>query len=613
MNRYSAGSLYVAVSVALAAIAAWPIYRSLAFVILVFTASALAAALAALIARRGWSGWTAAGLLAAALLVTGVPLAVPSRAGDPASFLRGLGDLLAGLVLAWKDLLTVDLPVGSYRNLLVPALVVFLVGTAVALLLAWRDDKLAPLAVPVTLAMVGFGLLFGRTDVSAPVTLGPITLVAPAETLVGLGSLAAGVLWLSWRSRAARLQALRRAAVTSGVRMRRTGDADPRRATFGLAMVAIAAAAALAVPPAAASMERNVLRESTGPRLEISKAVSPLAAYRSWFTDANSGSVLFRVDGAAPERLRIAVLDDYDGSVFRTGTGADFVRVASARNPSAGSRVDFDVSIDALEGIWMPSAGSLAAVAFEGPRSAALTDGFYVADSLSAAVQTAGWDAGDSYRVDAAVAAPATLAEATAPGGSAGGGPEAPASLRQWVQTHAAGTDGAALEGLVALLRERGYLSHSLTDAQVAWMQAAGVETFVPSVAGHSLARIDQLFTALLEREQDPRAAESGNFVAAVGDDEQFAVAVSLIAHTLGFPSRVVVGVRTATGDPALTACDQGTCRATDMTAWVEVRSATGEWIPVDVTPQHALAPSREVTAQPDPTIGTTPRTRCAR
>lgn len=605
-RRGLAGSLYVAVIVVLAAVAAWPIYRSAAFVVLVLTAAALAAAIAALVARRGWGGWTAAGLLAAALLITGVPLAVPSRVTDPASFLRGLGDLASGLVVGWKDLLTVDLPVGSYRNLLVPALVVFLVGTATALLLAWRADTLAVAAVPVGLAMTGFGLLFGRTEVSAPLTLGPITLYAPAETLVGLGSLAAGVLWLSWRSREARLLALRRAAVTSGVRMRRAGGADARRTTLGLAMVGVAAVAALTVPPAAASAERDVLRESTGPRVEISKAVSPLAAYRSWFTDDEAGRILFRVTGDAPQRLRIAVLNDYDGSVYRTGAEAPgFVRVASARNPDAGERRDFGVVLGALEGIWMPTAGSLASVGFEGPRAAALTDGFYVDDDLSAAVQTAGWASGDAYRVDAAVATTPPLAEAMAPGGGTDGGPEAPASLRTWVQNHASGTDGAALEALVALLRERGYLSHSLTDAQVAWMPAAGVDTFVPSAAGHSLARIDQLFTALLEREQDPRAAASGNFVAAIGDDEQFAVAVSLIAHSLGFPSRVVVGVRTSASDPQLTTCAAEGCRTSDVSAWVEVRSAAGDWIPVDVTPQHTVAPSREVTAQPDPTIGT--------
>ncbi|MEZ5214352.1 MAG: hypothetical protein R2692_06290 [Microbacterium sp.] len=70
------------------------------------------------------------------------------------------------------------------------------------------------------------------------------------------------------------------------------------------------------------------------------------------------------------------------------------------------------------------------------------------------------------------------------------------------------GAGGAALAGLVALLRERGgYLSHALTDTQTAWMTDTGVDTFVPSAAG--ARRIDQLFTALLDREQDPRAQAS--------------------------------------------------------------------------------------------------------
>ena len=131
-----------------------------------------------------------------------------------------------------KDLLTVELPVGSYRNLLVPALVVFLVGTAVLLLLAWRSDAVASLAVPAGIAMTGFGLLFGRTEVSAPVALGALTLSAPVETAVGLGSLTAGVLWLSWRARDARVEALRTAARSSGVRVRRAragSGADLRR------------------------------------------------------------------------------------------------------------------------------------------------------------------------------------------------------------------------------------------------------------------------------------------------------------------------------------------------------------------------------------------------
>lgn len=608
-RRVIAGSLYVAVTVILAAVAAWPIYRSVSFLVLVTVASTLAAAVAAFVTWRHARGWATAGLLAAVILVVGVPLAVPSRMADPASFARGLGELGAGVVVGWKDLLTVDLPVGSYRNLLVPALIVFLVGTATALLLAWRADAWATAAVPVGIAMTGFGLLFGRTEVSAALLIGPVTLAAPVETALGLGSLAAGVLWLSWRSRDARVRALRTAAASSGVRMRRVGGADARRMGLGLGMVALAAGAALIVPSAAASLERDVLREATGPRVDISRSVSPLAAYRALFADDAYETTLFTATGAhVPERVRLAVLDDYDGSVFRTSSApgaSSFVRMASARTPGPGDALDVDVVIGDLEGIWMPSAGSLAAVAFTGQRAAALTDGFYVDDELSAAVQTAGWRTGDGYRLEATVTPTTPLAEATAPGGDIGDAPETPASLRTWMQAHVAGTGGAALEGLVSLLRDRGYLSHALTGAQTAWMSGAGVDTFVPSAAGHSLARIDQLFTALLEREQDPRAEASGNYVAAIGDDEQFAVAVSLIARELGFPARVVVGTRTVSADPALAVCTDGTCRAGDMAAWVEVRSDAGEWIPVDVTPQHAEAPSREVTAQPDPTIGT--------
>ncbi|MFT4052154.1 MAG: transglutaminase domain-containing protein [Microbacterium sp.] len=612
MRRIVAGSLYVAASVALAALAAWPIYRSGAFVLLVSVASLLAAGIAILVTVRRAGGWTTVGLLAAVTLVVGVPLAVPSRLSDAASFAVGLRQLGTGLVVGWKDLLTVELPVGSYRNLLVPALFVFLVGTTVALLLAWRPGAAAAGAVPVAVAMTGFGLLFGRTEVSAPVAVGPLTLGAPIETAVGLGSLTAGVLWLSWRSRDARVRALRASALASGSRVRRVGRTDPRRVGFGVAMVVIAALGALVVPAVAAPIERDVLRESTGPSLEISRAISPLSAYRSFFSDAEHDVVLFTATGdAVPERVRLAVLDSYDGTVFRTSTdvdGADFVRMASARTPGDGARVDVDITVEGLAGIWMPTAGSLASVDFLGARAAALADGFYVAEELSAAVQTTGWEPGDAYRLQAAEPVTSALAEAEAPGMGAGAGgsdPEAPASLRAWVTAHVSGTGGAALEGLVALLRARGYLSHSLDETQSEWMQDAGVDSFLPSAAGHSLARVDQLFTALLEREQDPAAVASGNLVAAVGDDEQFAVAVALIARELGFPARVVVGVRTESADPALTTCQAGQCRAEDVSAWVEVRSAAGEWIAVDVTPQHTQSPSAEVTAQPDPTIGT--------
>lgn len=626
--RIVAGGIYALVAVVLAAVAAWPLYRSPAFLLLVAVAAVLAAAVAALVAWRRWSGWAAAGLLAATILIVGVPLAVPARTGSAEDVVHGLGELGAGVLWGWKDLLTVELPVGSYRNLLVPALVVFLVGTASVLLLAWRTDALAVLAVPVAIAMAAFGLLFGRAEVSAPLVVGAVTLRAPVETAVGAGVLLSGVLWLAWRTRDGRRRALRRAADDAGARLgaattRGRGPAL-RRAALGAGMVAIATVAALAVPAVAAPDQRDVLRGVTGPREEISRAVSPLSSYRALFADARIDEELFRVSGdAVPDRVRLAVLDAYDGAVFRTDAAGDpFVRLASARPMAAGAPVDAVFSIGALDGLWMPSAGVVASVSFTGPRAGVLADGFYVSDARDAAVETAPWQDGDEYRLRAAVPPAPALASVSAPGGqsaasgpsdAAGGAPAAPASLRTWVQQHATGTGGAALEGLVALLRERGYLSHALTgqDGGAAWMRelsAVGGYRFAPSASGHSLARIDDMFTALLAREADPAAAASDDLVAAVGDDEQFSVAVALIARELGFPARIVVGTRLSSTDPDAAACTDGVCRAGDVSAWVEVRASTGEWIPVDVTPQHTRPPQREVTEQPDPQIVTSVR-----
>ncbi|WP_434810654.1 transglutaminase domain-containing protein [Microbacterium sp. bgisy189] len=608
--RIVSGALFAFVTAVLAAIAAWPIYRSGAFLTLVAVASAVAALIAAVVTWRRWSGWAAAGLLAAAVFVLGVPLAVPGRVGGAAELLRGLGDLAAGFVLGWKDLLTVDLPVGSYRNLLVPALAVFLVGTCVVLLLAWRADRLAYGAVPPALAMVWFGLLFGRASVSSPWVWGPIRVPAPVETAVGIGALLAGVLWLSWRARDRRRRALERAAESSGVRLRRRiGRGDTRRVALGVGMLAVAAVGVAAVVPAAAEpVERTVLRGSVGPEVQLSEAVSPLTSYRTLFADDVYATVLFTVTGASvPERVRLAVLDDYDGAEYRTGVSGSssrFVRVPAETAADPGVSVDAFVGIGMFSDIWMPVAGDLAAVDFEGIRAATLADGFYYSDDLDAAVQTQRWNPGDRYRLRATAAEVPALTDIEAPG-SATGDVEPPPALVRWVEEHREGDGGAALASLVDLLRERGYLSHGLADTETRWRADLPGYDFAASAAGHSLARIDAMFQALLEREADPRALEAGNFVAAVGDDEQFAVAVSLIAQQLGFPSRVVVGARVGEHPDGLSACDAGGCRAGDISAWVEVRGAMGDWVPVDVTPQHEVVPSLEVAQQRDPEVPT--------
>ncbi|WP_191966662.1 transglutaminase domain-containing protein [Microbacterium testaceum] len=610
LPRYAAAGIYAVVSVVLAAVAAWPVYASGSFLLLVAVSVVVAGALVGVVTWRRWSGWIlAAGLLGAFALLA-VPLAVPSRLTSPLDALRGLGEAFAGVIVAWKDLVTVDLPVGTYRNLLVPALVIFLVGTALTLKLATRGDRWSPFAVVGGLGMTGFGLFFGRTSTSAPLTIGPLTLLAPVETAVGIGALLASVLWLAWRARDERGRALRRASDVSALSVG-TGRsrADRRRLALGAGMLLVAAIVTITVVPAASrDADRQVLRSAAGPERLIAEAVSPLSQYRSMFSDARSDDVLFRISGTGPmpERVRIATLDTYDGEIFRASgnEGAGFVRLPSTREAGEGRPVGADVEIVDLGGIWMPTAGRLTSATFEGDRRGLLADRFYYSSDAEAGVQTAegGLVAGDRYTIDAVEPAANDLATLTPPG--AGDGVAGGDNLRRWVEEHAAGDDGAALQSLVQMLRQRGYLSHSLAPEggpTPAWAAALSGYQLQPSASGHSLARVDRMFERLLEREDDPRAAASGNYVAAVGDDEQFAVATALIAHELGFPARVVVGTRLVSTDATLSTCESGECRARDLSAWTEVQGADGRWVAIDVTPQWEQSPSLEVTQQQDP------------
>ena len=610
-GRVVAAALYTAVTVVLAAVAAWPIYASWSFVALVAVSTGAAALVVALVTWRRWGGWITAAATVLAFLVLAVPLAVPSRLGGPLELLRGIGEASAGVLVAWKDLVTVDLPVGAYRNLLVPALVVFLVGAVITLSLALRTDRRSGGAVVSGLSMTGFGLFFGRTSPSAPLVWGPLSLPAPVETVVGLSALLSAVLWLAWRAHDERTRSLRRtsalAAVAPTAQRSRT---DRRRALTGAGMILVAVLATVAVVPwAAADADRRVLRSATGPERQIAEAVSPLSEYRAMFSDSRVDDVLFRVSGdaALPDRIRVATLNSYDGEIFRSsGTGEGrFVRVPSRLPAADGRTVDAEVEIGDLGGIWMPTAGSLVQATFAGDRPNQLADRFYYSAEAEAGVQIAdgGLVPGDRYRLTATEpTAPdlATLSAPGAPGGVSGG-----ENLRRWVDEHKTGDDGAALAGLVQMLRERGYLSHGLAPAAGAaapyWATDLAGYQVQPSASGHSLARIETMFQRLLEREDDPRAAASGNYVAAVGDDEQFAVATALIAHQLGFPARVVVGTRLTSADLDLPTCEAGVCRADDLSAWTEVQGADGRWAAIDVTPQHEQSPSLEVTEQRDP------------
>ncbi|MGC3994165.1 MAG: DUF5684 domain-containing protein [Propionicimonas sp.] len=602
------GAIYVLAATALAAWAAWPVYASTAYLVLVGTAVGVAAVLAVLAHRFRWRAVVVAGSGLAALVVLGLVVAVPVYRVGVA---RAAGSFVAGLGTAWKDLLTVDLPVGDYRNLLVPALVVFLVGPLAALLLSWLRTRVFVAAAPVALSMAWFGLAFGADATTAPVRVGGVPVAAPREALLGGLSLLLALAWLTWRARAERTEALQRAARASGVRLARVrGAAALRASALVWLMVGLAVAVALVGTPVIASGQaRTVLRSGSGPDLQVARAVSPLVGYRQSFADDRYDAVLFRVaaTGAMPDRVRLATLTHYDGVVFSTSGegGSTFRRVPYRRDPGAGERTSLTVTTGDLGTLWQPMAGNLASITFAGARAQSLGDGFYYDASTGSAVNTVagGLAEGDSYTADVALGEPADVTALASPGH----GPvhDVPDSLRQWLRAQDQPATGAGLAELASRLRERGYLSHALTvSGDALWVAGLGADyAFRLSTAGHSLSRIDALFTALNTREDAVAdAGGTGSLVAAVGDDEQFAVALALVADQLGFPARVVVGTRLVADDGSgVPACTDGVCRGRNLTAWVEVQGADGAWAAVDATPQHVEDVAEETEQRRDP------------
>lgn len=603
------GALYVAAMTALAAVAAWPIYASITYLVLVGGSVAAAAVLAVRAHRSCWRGGITAAAAAAVALVLGLVVAVPVYRVGP---VRGLTQFLAGLFTAWKDLVTVELPVGEYRNLLVPALVVFLAGPLAALLLSWRRTRSFVAAVPVALAMQWFGLGFGPDAPARPVRLGGLAVAAPREAVLGGLGLLLCAGWLAWRARAERTEALHRAAQASGVRLTRVrGTAALRSAALAWLMVGVAAAVALlATPLVASGLQRDVLRSGTGPDLQRAHAVDPLVAYRESFTDAGFDSILFSVrsTGTLPDRVRLATLTHYDGVTFSVAgeDGTEFRRVPYRRDPGAGARTQLGVTTGALGTPWLPLAGSLASIDFRGSRTQELGDGFYYDAGTGTALEMVpgGLADGDGYTADVALADPVDVATLASPGHSPRY--DAPESLRQWLRNQDQPATGAGLAELASLLRARGYLSHALalSGGTPLWATALGPDySFRGSAAGHSMARIGQLFAALTAQEEAVKAdGGQGSLVAAVGDDEQFSVAIALIADQLGFPARVVVGTRlTSDDDSGIPACTDGVCAGRNLAAWVEVQGADGRWAVLDATPQYREDLAAQTQRQRDP------------
>ncbi|MBX3098137.1 MAG: transglutaminase domain-containing protein [Salinibacterium sp.] len=543
-----------------ASTALWPIYRSTSLIILVGVALAVGTAIAIVGAEFRWSSVTVLLTSVAAFLVIGVPLAVPGKAQfGVLPTLGGFLDLVAGVALGWKQLLTISLPVGDYQALLVPALVLVFGSTVIGLTVALRA-RFGELAVLFPVALFLAATAFGPRFPDRP-------LIAPLALLVGV------LFWLVWFRWYRRRESIRQLSAQSAALpiAAESGFSGLRTVLSAAVVLAIGVAAAVVavdvVPPAA---DRTVLRTSMEQPFDPRDYVSPLSGFRSYWQPPTVGDVLLQVSGLpAGARLRVATLDSYDGVVYAVGSDSvsslsgSFTRVPSTVDQSrvTGDQVTVAVTVGDYTGVWLPTVGKLESVAFGGTDATALRDAFYYNDTSGTAAVVRGVVKGDTYTIDAVLPAQPTTAQLASlePGSATVPAPtNVPDELTAKLDEYTTGIEGAGkrLVAMLAGLKTDGYISHGVGPDEPA------------SRSGHAADRLAELISS-------PRM---------IGDAEQYAVVAALMADDLGFPSRVVMGFLPTSGEVT----------GADVSAWIEVDTAQYGWVAIDPTPEARDIPEED-------------------
>jgi len=511
-------------------------------------------------AARGWRPGRSAALalvllpLAGAALVYALPEAGVSGIGQALTTFRdGAGE-------GWSAMLNAALPADLRGELVVtPFVLSWLAGSASALLAVHTEGPIIPLGPP-TLALVAALALTGSH--------------ARHQLAVALAFLFVALALMLVRANRVVSAALSEALGSPGSSPDGSGDharspnaarlhTPAGRVAFGVPLVVgIAVASPLAagaLPPARG--DRLDPRDLRGERLQIDDALSPLVLLKSQLK-AEPPQPLFRItiavaDGEAPDRVRTAALDAFDGALWTT-TG-DYRRAGSELPGDAvlghvppGAAVRQSITILGLEGPFLPAAGR--PLRLHGDLDEAVMGFDATAGTLvSARTHLRGL----SYEVDSAVVAPSDDELASATPGSdpaldalRATPPNLPANLATLAQSWTAGAPSRSGELL------------ALRDS----LRAIRYDDSVDAEPGHNYDALERvLFGDESERE---------------GYAEQFAAAFAVLARTRGFPARVATGYLLPDPGP------DGVITVTeaDAHAWPEVYFDDLGWVPIEAT-----------------------------
>ncbi len=514
-----------------------------------------------------------------AYFLVGTPLAVPEQSlYTVLPTLQSLASLAVGTVYGWADIVTLSTPIGAPQYI---AVVPYFATWFVALLsttlatrwlasrprAAWRFGValIAPIALYLASILIG-------TD--EPYQAGIRGVVFAVLALI----------WLGWRRHGASI------AQGGAARLRNRKLAGTAIIVAGAVVIGGVAGFAAAPP----NDSRFVLREEIEPPFDPLDYPSPLSGFRH-YTKQVTDDVMFTVDGLeVGDVIRLATLDSFTGKLWNV-TGPDSSTDGSGEfqlvgrqlpEPSfitAVPRDDVTFTIVDYDDVWLPSVGYPVDIDFTAGDAADHTDDLRYNSLTGTAVVTSGVRSGDVYTMDALVQrvlSPGDLGDT----GTANielppveGSPDiVAASSRRLAGSSPAPID--QLEAMRLALINTGFLSHGRASDSV------------PSRAGHGADRITELF----ERNQ------------MIGDQEQYASAFALMARSLGYPARVVMGFapEILEGQPVKVTGD-------DVTVWVEVAFDGVGWVAFNPTPDETDIPQDQVPkpqSEPQPQVRQPPR-----
>ena len=531
----------------------------------VTTGTLLAVVAAAL--HFGPALWVGAVLLCYLLL--GGPIAAPETVS--AGFLPTVTTVRRLVVLTWEswsEILTVAIPAVDIPGpAAAPLLLGLVAATAFVGVVLRTRSVVGSLLIPI--GWLAAGIAFGIRN-------------APAAWWLGIAMGAGALVWATvhrlWRRRDVNARFL--------VSRARGRSSTAWKAFTAGAVIALAAVMAFGVNLATGASQRQVLRDQVVPPLNLSDYPSPLTKFR--FYEVNlEDEVLFTVESMpAGGRLRLAVMDHWDGVVFNVSQDSGrYLRVGREMPwQPEGDLVRTTITAEGYSDVWVPSFGEPSRVEFSGPHSEVVGRSLHLNQDSHQLLTTAGIASGNGIEMTSTNQAPLS-AEARDGLSERGIGPVPPGRFplipevlsetgRLWAGS--ATTPYEQLRIIEEQLRTNGRFSDGRNN---------------DSRAGHTAERLAFMF----------------NSEQYVGDDEQYAVAMALMASQLGIPVRVVLGFypeeQPAEGQP-------WQVLGAHAHVWVEANIDGAGWVSFDPTPPRTQLPNPDNTVpkpQPKPRVESPP------